>query len=208
MKIEAKHLKHSPALVFFLLMGIRELYSLSVIFSHIVPRDGLDWNIISSVISNFTPFIIAAALFFRIPKLLYLSEAISIGLILCSTVLEFAEWFAVGYVTGAELLLFLMYLIQIAFHLSIVWMVFRFGQMKKLWFLPFLLYLVRYIVYIVYLLVLIAGHSTMSPWSVIFNLILTVPAYGFLGYWLAHPYKRSYLLKMQNSSEREENNNA
>jgi len=41
-----------------------------------------------------------------------------------------------------------------------------------------------------------------------FNLIFTVPAYGFLGYWLAHPYKRSYLLKLKNSSETEENTNA
>lgn len=208
MKIEAKNLTRSPALVFFLIMGIRSVYTLSVTLSHILPKNGLDWSIISSVMSTFTPFIIAAALFFRIPKLLYLSSAVSVVLILCSTVLEFAEWFAVGYVTGAELLLFLMHLLKIAVDLCIAFMVYRFGKMQKLWFLPLLLYLASYTVYILHILVLVAGHSTMSLWSVFFNLILTVPAYGFLGYWLAHPYKRSYLLKLQNTSEKEEHTNA
>lgn len=210
MKIESKNLTRSPALVFFLIMGTRGLYTISVIFTYILPKTGqeLDWGIISSIISPVIPFIITAALFFRIPKLLYVSGAVSVGLILCSTILEFAEWFAVGYVTGVELLLFLMYLIEIAVDLSIVWMVYRFGQMKKLWFLPLSLYLVRYIIYIIYLLIIIYGNSTMSPWWHIFNLGITIPAYGFLGYWLANPYKRSYLLKLKNSSEKEKNTNA
>ena len=206
MKIEAKNLTHSPALVFFLLMGIRSVYTLSVTFSYIVPKTGLDWSIFSSAVSAFTPFIIAAALFFRIPKLLYLSSAVSVCLTFCSMVLEFAGWFAVGHVTVAEMLLLPLNLLAIALNFCIAFMVYRFGKMQKLWFLPLLLHLAAGIVSRIYFFIL-AGSGAFNL-SILFNLILTVPAYGFLGYWLAHPYKRSYLLKIKNSSEQEENTNA
>ena len=85
-------------------------------------------------------------------------------------------------------------------------MVYRFGELKKLWVLPLLLYLAYSIVYRIYIIVLVGGGAFNL--SLIFDLILTVPAYGFLGYWLANPYKRSYLLKMKNSSEKEENTHA
>ncbi len=205
MKMEAKHLTRSPALVFFLLMGVQNIYSLSILFTRI----DSGWTIISSVLSNVVPLIIAAALFFRIPKLLYVPCTVGILLMICSYVLKFAEFFAVGYVTGAELLLLLLYFFRMAKYAVIAYMVYRFGELKKLWFLPLLMYLAYYTAYILHIYVLIAGTgSTMSLWSFLSNLILTVPAYGFLGYWLAHPYKRSYLLKIQNTSEMEENNNA
>ena len=206
MKIEAKHLKHSPALVFFLLMGIRSVYSLSVTLSHILPKTGLDWSIISSAISTFTPFIIAAALFFRIPKLLYLPFGTDIAVALCWLIVGFARMLSAGVVHTTDLLLLLGYFLQIAQFGVLTWMTVRFGKMKMLWFLPLLLYLAYSIVYRVYIFVLVGGGAL--NFSLFYDLIHTVPAYGFLGYWLAHPYKRSYLLKMQNSSERKENNNA
>ena len=117
-----------------------------------------------------------------------------------------AEFFAIGYVTGAELLLLLLYFFRLAKYAVIAYMVHRFGELKKLWFLPLLLYLAYSIVYRIYIIVLVGGGAFNL--SILFNLILTVPAYGFLGYWLANPYKRSYLLKMKNSSEKEENTHA
>ena len=98
MKIEAKNLTHSPALVFFLIMGLRDFYSLSVIFT----RVDSGWTIISSVLSNIVPLMFAAALFFRIPKLLYVPCITGIFLMICSYVLKFAEFFEAGYAAGTE----------------------------------------------------------------------------------------------------------
>lgn len=97
------------------------------------------------------------------------------------------------------------YLLQIAQFGALAWMTFCFGKLQKLWFLPLLLYLAYSIVYWVYVAWITGGTIHLS---LFFNLILTVPAYGFLGYWLAHPYKHSYLLKIKNTSEQEENKNA
>ena len=202
MKIEAKNLTHSPALVFFLIMGLRDFYSLSVIFT----RVDSGWTIISSVLSNIVPLMFAAALFFRIPKLMYVPCITGIFLMICSYVLKFAEFFEAGYAAGTELLLLLLYFFRLAKYAVIAYMVYRFGELKKLWFLPLLLYLAYSIVYRIYIIMLV-GSGAFNL-SILFNLILTVPAYGFLGYWLANPYKRSYLLKMKNSSEKEENTHA
>ena len=205
MKIEAKNLTRSPALVFFLIMGIRNIYSLSVLFTRI----DSGWTIISSVLSNVVPLIIAAALFFRIPKLLYVPCTVGIFLIICAYVLKFSELFALGYVTGADLLLLLLYFFRLVKHAVITYMVYRFGELKKLWFLPLLMYLAYYTAYILHICVLIAGTgSVMSVWSILSTLVLQIPAYGFLGRWLAYPYKKSYYRKqnqISNTSEQEEN---
>ena len=202
MKIEAKHLRHSPALVFFLLMGIRSVYSLSVI----LPRTDFGWDTLGSILTGLMPLVIAAALFFRIPNLLYLPFGTDIAVALCWLIVGFARMLSAGVVHTTDLLLLLGYFLQIAQFGVLTWMTVRFGKMKMLWFLPLLLYLAYSIVYRVYIFVLVGGGAL--NFSLFYDLILTVPAYGFLGYWLAHPYKRSYLLKIQNSSEREENNNA
>lgn len=208
MKMEAKNLTRSPALVFFLLMWIRDISSLSVLLT----RMDSAWAVISSVLSNLVPLMIAAALFFKIPKLLYAPCTVGIFLMICSFVLKFADFFAAGYVTGAELLLLLLYFFRLAKYAVIAYMVFRFGEMQKLWFLPMLLFLAHYAAYILHIFVLITGSgSTMSFWSFLFNLILQIPAYGFLGRWLAYPYKKSYYRKQKqifNTSTEEEKNNA
>ncbi|MBQ7313480.1 MAG: hypothetical protein IJW81_07850 [Clostridia bacterium] len=202
MKIEAKNLKHSPALVFFLLMGIRSVYSLSVI----LPRTDFGWDTLGSILTGLMPLVIAAALFFRIPNLLYLPFGTDIAVALCWLIVGFARMLSAGVVHTTDLLLLLGYFLQIAQFGVLMWMTVRFGKMKMLWFLPLLLYLAYSIVYRIYIFVLVGGGAL--NFSLFYDLILTVPAYGFLGYWLAHPYKRSDLLKIQNSSEREENNNA
>lgn len=201
MKIDAKNLTHSPALVFFLIMGIQSVYTLSII----LPRTAFGWDTFSSILTGLMPFVIAAALFFRIPNLLYLPFGIHIAVALCWLIVYFARLFAVGTAMAADILLILLYFIQIAQFGVLAWMTLRFGEIKKLWFLPFLLYLMYSIGYRFYIN-LIAGGGAFNL-SLFFDLLLTVPAYGFLGYWLAHPYKRSYLLKLQNTSE-EENKNA
>ena len=202
MKIESKNLRHSPALVFFLLMGVQNISSISVILSH----TEFGWTFISSVLSCIVPFMFSAALFFRIPKLLYLPCTTGVFLILCSYVLKFADFFEAGYVAGTEILLLLLYFFRLSKYSAIAYMVSQFGKLKKLWFLPLLLYLAYSIGYRFYIN-LVAGGGAFNL-SILFNLILTVPAYAFLGHWLAHPYKRSYLLKIQNSSQQEENNHA
>ncbi len=202
MKIEAKNLTRSPALVFFLIMGIQSVYSLSII----LPRTEFGWDTFSSILTGLMPFVIAAALFFRIPNLLYLPFGVDIAVALCWLIVYFARMLSAGVVYTTDLLLLLGYFLQIAQFGVLTWMTFRFGQMKSLWFLPLLLYLAYSIVYRIYIYVLIGGGAINL--SLFYDLILTVPAYGFLGYWLAHPYKRSYLLKLQNTSEKEENNNA
>ena len=202
MKTEAKNLRHSPALVFFLLMGVQSTYTLSVILT----RMEFGWDTLTSVLTGILPFVIAAALFFRLPKLLYIPSAIHIAIDLFWLILKFAELFAVGTAYLADVLLVALYFVQIALFGTLAWMTFRFGELKKLWFLPLLLYLAYSIGYRFYIN-LVAGGGAFNL-SILFNLILTVPAYAFLGHWLAHPYKRSYLLKIQNSSQQEENNHA
>ncbi len=202
MKIEAKNLKHSPALVFFLIMGIRSVYSLSVI----LPRTEFGWDTVGSILSGLMPLVIAAALFFRIPNLLYLPFGADIAVALCWLIVGFARMLSAGVVHTTDLLLLLGYFLQIAQFGVLTWMTVRFGKMKMLWFLPLLLYLAYSVVYRVYIFVLVGGGALNL--SLFYDLILTVPAYGFLGHWLAHPYKRSYLLKIQNTSEKEETNNA
>ena len=202
MKIEPKNLTRSPALVFFLIMGLQNIYTLSVV----LPRTEFGWDTLSSILTSLAPFLIAAALFFRIPNLLYLPFGADIAVALCWLIVGFSRMLSAGVVHTTDLLLLLGYFLQIAQFGVLTWMTVRFGKMKMLWFLPLLLYLAYSIVYRVYIFVLVGGGAL--NFSLFYDLILTVPAYGFLGYWLAHPYKRSYLLKMQNSSERKENNNA
>ena len=202
MKTSAKNLTHSPALVFFLIMGIRSAYTLSVI----LPRTDFGWDTLTSVLTGILPFVIAAALFFRLPKLLYLPFAVQIAVDLCWLILEFAEIFAAGTAYSTDVLLVVLCFVKIALYGMLAWMTFRFGERKSLWFLPVLLYLVYSIGYRVYVFILAGGGAFNL--SLIFDLVLTIPAYAFLGYWLAHPYKRSYLLKIQNSFEQEENTHA
>jgi len=202
MKIEAKNLMRSPALVFFLIMGIQNAYSLSIILS----RAEFGWNTLSSALTSLTPFVIAAALFFRIPNLLYLPFAVSGAASLCWLIVKFANLFWIGTAGASDVLLVLLYLVQIALYGVLVYMTFRLGQLKMLWFLPLMLHLVYTVGYRIYIYLMIGG-GIINP-SFFINLILTVPAYGFLGHWLSHPYKRSYLLKLQNTSAQEDNNHA
>lgn len=197
MRIEAKNLKRSPALVFFLMMGIQSIYTLSII----LPRTEFGWDTFSSILTGLMPFVIAAALFFRIPNLLYLPFGAEIAVALCWLTVGFARMLSAGVVHTTDLLLLLGYFLQIAQFGVLTWMTVRFGKMQKLWFLPLLLYLAYSVVYRVYIN-LVTGGGTINL-SLFFNLILTVPAYGFLGHWLAHPYKRSYLLKMQHTPKEE-----
>jgi len=202
MKIEAKNLMRSPALVFFLIMGVQNAYSLSIILS----RAEFGWNTLSSALTSLTPFVIAAALFFRIPNLLYLPFAVSGAASLCWLIVKFANLFFVGTAGASDVLLVLMYLVQIALYGVLAYMTFRLGELKMLWFLPLMLHLVYTVGYRIYIYLMIGG-GILNP-SFFINLILTIPAYGFLGHWLAHPYKRSYLLKLQNTSAQEDNNHA
>ena len=198
MKSEAKNLTRSPALVFFQLMGIQSVYTLSVI----LPRTEFGWDTLSSVLTGILPFVTAAALFFRLPNLLYIPSAVHIAVALCWLIFKFAEIFAIGTAYSADVLLIVLYLLQIVLFGTLAWMTCRLSKLKKLWFLPVLLYLVYSIGYRFYIN-MIAGGGAFNL-SLLFNLILTIPAYAFLGRWLAYPYKRSYLLKMQNSSKQEE----
>ena len=202
MKIESKNLMRSPALVFFLIMGIQSVYTLSVI----LPRTEFGRDTFSSILTGMMLFVIAAALFFRIPNLLYLPFGIKMAVALCWLIVYFARLFAVGTAITADILLILLYFIQIAQFGVLAWMTFRFGEIKKLWFLPLLLYLAYCIGYRFYIFLLVGGLGINL--SLFFELIFTIPAYGFLGYWLANPYKRSYLLKLKNTSEQEETTNA
>jgi len=202
MKTEAKNLTRLPALVFFLIMGVQNAYSLSIILS----RAEFGWNTFSSTLTSLMPFIIAAALFFRIPNLLYLPFAVSGAASLCWLIVKFANLFFVGTAGASDVLLVLMYLVQIALYGVLAYMTFRLGELKMLWFLPLMLHLVYTVGYRIYIYLMIGG-GILNP-SFFINLILTIPAYGFLGHWLAHPYKRSYLLKLQNTSAQEDNNHA
>lgn len=204
-KTETKNLTRSPALVFFLIMGIRSVYSLSVI----LPYMESGWDIFNSILTGLTPFLIAAALFFRIPNLLYLPFGAEAAAEVCRLIVFFAKLFSVGTASAADLLLLLLYFIRFALLGTLLRMTARFGRMKPLRFLPLILYLVYSIAYRVYI-TLIAGGGAFNL-SLIFDLILTVPAYGFLGHWLASPYKKSYLRKLNSDtseSEKEENTNA
>ncbi len=201
MKMEAKNLTRSPALVFFFLMGVQSVYSLSVI----LPRTEFGWDTLSSVLTGLMPLVIAAALFFRIPNLLYLPFSVDIAAALCWLIVYFAQMLSAGVVRTTDLLLIVLYFIQIAQFGVLAWMTFRFGEMKKLWFLPLFLYLAYSIVYRVYIFVLVGGGAL--NFSLFFDLILTIPAYGFLGHWLANPYTKSYLRRQkQNSNTSEEEN--
>ncbi len=202
MKLEAKNLTRSPALVFFLLMGVQNAYSLSIILS----RAEFGWNTFSSTLTSLMPFVIAAALFFRIPNLLYLPFAVNGAASLCWLIVKFANLFLVGTAGASDVLLVLMYLVQIALYGVLAYMTFRLGELKMLWFLPLLLHLAYTVGYRIYIYLMIGG-GIINP-SFFINLILTVPAYGFLGRWLAYPYKKSYYRKqnqISNTSEQEEN---
>lgn len=205
MKTEAKNLSRSPALVFFLIMGVQNAYSLSVILSH----TEFGWNTLSSALTSLMPFVIAAALFFRIPNLLYPPFAVSGAASLCWLIVKFANLFVVGTAGASDVLLVLMYLVQIALYGVLAYMTFRLGELKMLWFLPLLLHLVYTVGYRVYIYLMIGG-GIIGP-SLFTHLLLIVPAYGFLGRWLAYPYKKSYYRKqnqISNTSGQEENNHA